>query len=241
MRVAMMTYRSSRLMACALLVAPGLVVSLTWPTGSVLALFAACALMTATARIQLNLVRVEGAARPPLRSVTEGVAGCAVLGGTVVVALVGLSTLVGAWVLLVCLLVAGSSPGAVRFYRRRVAGVDASTDHRPPADDLPPAEHSLTAVEREARGLTDTDLCQVWRTSFRELRAATSPSLQAEIVASRQVYLDELARRDRAGLEAWMSSGAAGPEDASPVFSTSTRRSETSIDWDAMVFDQEDP
>ena len=235
----MTTHRFLWLFACTLAVALGLAVSLTWPTESALALFPVCAFLTGIAKLHYNLLTLEAAALSPLRSVMEGVARHALGGGLAMVGMLGLSALMGAWVLLLCMLLAVSSPGAMRFYRRRIAPAGVSVDHRPSSDDLPLAAHPLTAVECEARELTDKALCDVWRASFLQLREATSPTLQARIVAARHVYLDELARRNPAGLNAWLSSGTGVPEDASPIL-TSTSQSETSIDWDAAMFGQDD-
>lgn len=237
----MTAYRWSWTFACALAVASGLAVTLTWPTGSTVALYLVCAFLLGTARIHLNLSRIDDSAPDPVRSVMRGVAASAGVGGLAMVALLGLSTVIGTWLLLVCLLLAGSSPGVLRWCRRNVVPAGVAGDHRPGPDDLPPVRQRSAAVECEVRGLTDTALCQAWRSSFLQLRAATSPTLRAEIVATRQAYLDELARRNPAGVTAWMCSGTPAPEDASPVLSSSSPRpSETSINWDAVLFGEDD-
>ena len=236
----MLTHRVLWLFACSLFVAPGIAMSLTWLTTSVLALIPACAFLIGLATIHYNLLSIDATAPSPLRLVTRNVANYAFVGSIVMVAVVGLSALLGTYVLLVCILLAGSSPGALRFYRRRFERVGVVTSHQQRSDDPPPTGYPPSAVEREARELTDTELCQVWQASFHALRAATSPALQAKIVDTRQVYLDEFAHRNAAGLSAWVSARTGVPEDASPVFSSPTQDNETPIDWDALMFGQDD-
>ncbi len=235
-----MTHRFVWLVACSLVVAPGLVVSLTWPTETVLALFPACAVLIGIATVHYNLLTIDTTAPAPLRLVTANVASCAFAGAVVIFALVGLSSLIGGWVLLVWLVLAGSSPAAVRFYRRRFNAAGVRAPHSLSADEHPLAAHPPGAPERGARDLTDTELCQAWQASGHALLAATSPDLQVRIVDTRQAYLDELARRHAAGLHAWMSSGAGALDDVRPVLSADTGQGEGGIDWDALVFGQED-
>jgi hypothetical protein len=236
----MNTYRLSWLFACGFFVALGLLGSLTWPTTSVLALVPVFAFLIGVAQIHYNLLKVDVTAPSPLRSVMKDVASHAFIGAVVMVGFAGLSALMGAWVLLVCMLLACSSPGAMRFYRRKVPRAGVDTRCRPRDDGPPPTEHPATEAEREAREMTDEELCQVWQASFHALQAASSPALQAKIVATRHSYLDELARRNAVGLDAWVSSGRAAPQDASPIFSPSTRQSGTPIDWDALMFGQDE-
>jgi len=54
----------------------------------------------------------------------------------------------------------------------------------------------------------DADLLQVWRRSYTELVRQHSPDAVLRIVQLRAACLDELERRDRAALEAWLESGA---------------------------------
>jgi hypothetical protein len=230
----MITHRFMWLFACALFVAAGFAVSVTRPTTSVFALFPACAFLAAIVRIHYNLFTIDADAPSPLSLVMANVGSYAFVGGIAMVAFIGLSALMGAWVLVVCALLAGSSPEAMRLYSRRFARVVVATSHRASSDNLPPTEHPPRAFEREARALTDTELCQVWQASFHALRAETSPILQARIVDTRQGVLDEFARRNAAGLNAWISSGTEALEDASPVFS-SAQRVDNLIDWDALI------
>ena len=235
----MTVHRFLWLVVCGLGTAPGLAVSSTWPTASVVALFTVCAFLSATATVHYNLFRVDPAAPSPLRRVTTNVASHAVLGGVVMVALVGLSALIGAWVVPACVLVAGSSPAAVRLYRRTFDRVRTDSGQRRSPGDRSGTGHLPGAVEREVRELTETELCRVWRASFDALRAATSPTVHARIVAQRQAYLDELGRRNAGGLAAWLGSTGV-PDDASPVLFSSTRQDETPIDWDALMFGHDD-
>ena len=76
---------------------------------------------------------------------------------------------------------------------------------------------SLT--QREAmgplKGLDDAQLCRLWRESFWVLRQPAPSATVLCLVALREACLEELERRDAAGLHAWLDSGArasGGPE-----------------------------
>jgi hypothetical protein len=56
--------------------------------------------------------------------------------------------------------------------------------------------------------LTTAELCEAWRDSFRLVSAAGSSQELQRAVVLRQGLLDEMARRDAAGLSAWLESGA---------------------------------
>ncbi|HEY3003584.1 MAG TPA: hypothetical protein VGJ44_14655, partial [Kribbellaceae bacterium] len=64
-------------------------------------------------------------------------------------------------------------------------------------------------------GLTDAELCAAWTQSCRDLREA-GPAGALRYVVARQQYLDELERRDPAGLRAWLESAASPAGDPRP-------------------------
>lgn len=66
----------------------------------------------------------------------------------------------------------------------------------------------VEAVLAVTDGLTDSDLCMAWRSSYVALDRAMDPSAKLRAVEIREVLLDELGRRDAPGLEAWFRSGA---------------------------------
>ncbi|MFJ2755743.1 hypothetical protein ACIO3S_09105 [Nocardioides sp. NPDC087217] len=66
----------------------------------------------------------------------------------------------------------------------------------------------VEAVLAVTDGLTDSDLCMAWRSSYVALDRATDPSAKLRAVEIRELLLEELGRRDAPGLEAWFRSGA---------------------------------
>jgi hypothetical protein len=69
---------------------------------------------------------------------------------------------------------------------------------------IDPAEAVLAVTD----GLTDSDLCMAWRSSYVALDRATDASAKLRAVQIRELLLEELGRRDAPGLEAWFRSGA---------------------------------
>ena len=62
--------------------------------------------------------------------------------------------------------------------------------------------------------MTDPELCQAWRRSFRALEG--SPADRLVVVQLRADYLDEMARRHPDRVEAWLAAGgraAGGPDE----------------------------
>jgi hypothetical protein len=74
-----------------------------------------------------------------------------------------------------------------------------------PADDGTAPD--LTGA-RPPSSLTTAELCEAWRDSFRLVSDARSSQQLQRAVVLRQELLDEMARRDAAGLSAWLESGA---------------------------------
>ncbi|MET8518661.1 hypothetical protein [Nocardioides sp. NPDC004968] len=66
----------------------------------------------------------------------------------------------------------------------------------------------VEAVLAVTDGLTDSDLCMAWRSSYVALDRAMDPGAKLRAVEIRELLLDELGRRDGPGLEAWFRSGA---------------------------------
>jgi hypothetical protein len=61
--------------------------------------------------------------------------------------------------------------------------------------------------------LDDYALCCAWRKSYRILERPHSPATHLRVVALRQLYLDELERRNPTGLAEWLASGARAAGD----------------------------
>jgi hypothetical protein len=145
-----------------------------------------------------------------------------VLTGAAVLAVSGLGRLAGvAAVLVVLLLLAGAPP---------VVAWALGMLNRPTATTGPRVSGSwLTGSPRKSgpppglAGLTDGELCAAWMESCRGLRDA--PLAQAlSYVQTRQEYLDELERRDPAGLQAWLASTASAAGDPRPFISSTRNR-----------------
>jgi hypothetical protein len=84
-----------------------------------------------------------------------------------------------------------------------------------PAPELPSAA--------TVRGLDDEALCRAWRCSFVQLSATSLPTRRMEIVALRQLYLDELARRHPAAVQRWLASGARAASNPMPFVEQASR------------------
>jgi hypothetical protein len=67
--------------------------------------------------------------------------------------------------------------------------------------------------------LTDAELSNAWRASYRALRLAEDPRDQARIAAARACYLDAVQERDPAGFARWVCSEGAVWRDPAPFLS----------------------
>jgi hypothetical protein len=75
-----------------------------------------------------------------------------------------------------------------------------------PVGEAPEPTHSDVDDARSVDQLSIDELCQLWRRTFHAV-LHNDPSLAVRIVGMRQVYLDEMERRDPAGLRSWLWSG----------------------------------
>ena len=151
------------------------------------------------------------------RSMQRGFWGALVV-VTVVVAAFSFGALV--WPLLV--LVAVSSPWAVRSAVRLAVRPHAQQAGEEPGPGCPePAAVALSAGDRTAavQALTDDELCARWRTSYPAMQAASLTTC-AELVSWRQAYLEDLERRNPEGMRAWLDSGAAAAGDPARYLAT---------------------
>ncbi len=58
-----------------------------------------------------------------------------------------------------------------------------------------------------------SELADAWGVSHRLLETTSSPVMRARLAALRGEYLDELERRDKAGVQRWLASGAQAAHD----------------------------
>ncbi|NIK58212.1 hypothetical protein [Kribbella shirazensis] len=126
----------------------------------------------------------------------------------------GLSSLIGAAVLPLAVLMGVTSPGAVVWWRarRRLSmppGSVQNVSERRAASRAGLREPTAPAVE----AMTDRELCLAWRRSYVELEHADSAETKASIARFRGQVLDELERRNPTGFEDWLASGARAPSD----------------------------
>jgi hypothetical protein len=107
---------------------------------------------------------------------------------------------------LVVLLVAVTSPWARSWWARRSR---RSAEVAESDDDVVPPQTWLGADTASfVRRLSDRELCEAFRHTYPALLNAQSPTVKAQIVSLRQLYLDDLERRDPLALAAWLASGA---------------------------------
>lgn len=165
-------------------------------------------------------------------------AGGALVAGTSIGAFIGYASLMGPGVLLLTVAALASSPYAVttsRHWLRRArtpsaAQVDAvprALAHASPdsAPSLPPPA---------LRHLTDAQLCKRWRASYRASRRGSSPVTLIAAVAEREMYLDELERRNANGFAAWLASGPQAAENPLPYL-TSAPNGPPAVDWEELT------
>ncbi len=103
-------------------------------------------------------------------------------------AFAGLSFALGPVALLLALAMVATSPPVVHWY--------GDSPSWPQPEELDESTASTA------------QLCRQWHDSFEDLHQAVTPAARLRIVASRQRCLDELERRNPAGLNAWLSSTA---------------------------------
>jgi len=163
-------------------------------------------------------------------------AGGALVAGTSVSAFVGYASLLGAGVLLLPAAVLAGSPYAVKASSRWLRSV-----RRPSAAQLDAVVRAFAYASPESVlfrspelcDLTDEQLCRGWRDSCGNPQRRPSAGQLIAIVGERQMYLDELERRNMDGFAAWLASGPQAEDpfpylvgDAGPV---------TTVDWDELT------
>jgi hypothetical protein len=237
----MKLYRTLWLVSCGGLVLMGAGVAFILAGPAMLVLFggAAAAVGAVTRRL---MVGWEHNAKVPLREVAWPVVTNSLVGGTATVAFVGMAALLGPWVFLLALLVAGGSPPAIRLLHRWVGQHPRRSG---PPHQAEPFDHAYSAEIGPGMGptldscavfrsLSDAEVCQVWRASFSALQRASSLSQRMRIVAARQDCLDEFERRHPHGLTAWLASGARAAGNPSR-FITGDGANHPPINWDGLI------
>lgn len=116
-----------------------------------------------------------------------------------------------------------SSPAALHSITRGRFRTPPASKHQVPVSALSETSVQWETVETDALtvsdAVTDDDLCLSWRSSYVALTRAVSPEARLRVVRFRALVLDELERRDAAGLRAWLLSGARAAGDPRPHLS----------------------
>lgn len=155
---------------------------------------AAVWIMLASLAVPFGLMLAIGtAASDGLRGRRLSVVKVTVTGYLAVVACVVLLKLLGPAALVVLVLALATSPRAIDWYGRRLA--------RGRDEPMPQAT------------VTTGQLCREWLDSYQALNDAPTAAARLRVVMARQRCLDELERRDPAGLQAWLSSSASAGGD----------------------------
>jgi hypothetical protein len=114
------------------------------------------------------------------------------LAGAALPAATGLGFLIGGGVVFVVLLLGLGSPWLITWCGRK-----AGWEPEPPG-----------TAERVSPTASTEEICRQWQESYAAMNAVAGAA-RLRIVMARQRCLDELERRDPAGLNAWLSSSAA--------------------------------
>jgi len=173
------------------------------------------------------------------RSPHDGLLLVAGVAAVITISTAGWVTALGAGGLLLLAVAVLSWPGTysylasrpqIQAWRHRLEppSADPAPRDRPATSDLgtavtlPATPEPVAAPPVEPHApvstLTDEELCQAWRASFRtleQLLVASDTARQAQLISRRQQYLDELERRHPNGFARWLASGARPAGDPS--------------------------
>lgn len=189
---------------------------LVWPVAGVLVTFVLTTVLIGIGCYVLD--ERASLSRIPGRSARAVVWGRAAAGGLAAVAFGGLAEVSVALTFVLAAVGAATSPRVLRRLRSRSQPVGKPA--RQASVQGPDDAQELEIVARDVdeatvSSLSNAELCLAWRCSYVALLEASSVRRRAIVVASRQVYLDEMEQRDPAGLNAWLCSGAraaSGPD-----------------------------
>ena len=162
----------------------------------------------------------------------------AMVAGTGVAAFVGYASLLGPGVLLLATVVLAGSPYALKACGRWFRSVRTPSPAQLDAVARAFAYASPEFVQFRAPGLrdlTDEQLCKRWRTSYRASQRQQSSTVKLiAAVAERQMFLDELERRNSVGFAAWLAAGPEAAEDPLPYL-TGDPVDAPVVDWDELT------
>jgi hypothetical protein len=181
--------------AAALVVWPGPAVALVWILGGTVGAFFGIGVSNAA-------VAENPFADIDIRAVRRG----AGIGGFVASGAAGWGQIsIGGTVALV-VIAAVTSPPVVRMSARLVGTGPRQVPAPQDRESIDAVIARAGSVEEACRSFTTLELCLAWQHSFTITGATPEPDRAMRLLVVRQAFLDELARRDPVGLEAWMSS-----------------------------------
>jgi hypothetical protein len=167
----------------------------------------------------------------------RNLAGGALVGGTGGGAFVGIASLLGPGVLLLAAVVLAGSPYAVKVSGRwlRSLRTPSTAQLDAVARAFAYASPEYAQFRAPVRDLTDEQLCKRWRASYRASQRQQSSAVKLIAgVAERQMYLEELERRNSSGFAAWLAAGAEAAEDPLPYLN-GDRVDAPAVDWDELT------
>jgi hypothetical protein len=218
---------------CVLLGLTGTAVTLTISPSMVAVLFIFLGVLGILGTLCLSDAYSEQNISGRLRLLTGG----ALLPGVSGAAFVGYASLIGPGVFLLAAAVFAGSPYAVANSSRWLRSV-----RTPSAAQLDAVARALSYASPESarlrapglQDLTDEQLCKRWRASYRAARRQSSPVKLIAGLAERQVYLDELERRNETGFAAWLAAGPHAAEDPLPYLAGDVTP-DPPLDWDELI------
>jgi hypothetical protein len=178
-------------------------------------------------------MRVGEPGAVPARTTAAQAIRAALLGAVALTALVGLASLGRLTMIFVAVVVVATSPVfATRVLGLNLASVDRSEEGGAEtwrfSGPVQIAQRASIDVARlasaDVRAMDTRDLVRNWRRSFVALEQTGDPATKMALVQARQAFLDELERRNPAGLHEWLESGARAAGDPTRFMSSGDER-----------------
>jgi hypothetical protein len=228
----MTRYRLVWLTVCVPVGAIGASVALTKSPAAVVFLFVVSGMVGSLLTMLVVGDYWESSGMGRLRFLASG----ALVAATSTGAFVGYASLLGPGVLLLAAAVVGGSPWVLRAGCRWLRSVRTPTAAQLDAVARAFAyasPESVMFLPPELRGLSDEQLCRRWRASYKTSQRRPSAAQLIALVAERQMYLDELERRNASGFAAWLASG---PQREDPLpYLTGDASPIPTVDWDELT------
>ncbi|MDF9278848.1 hypothetical protein P4U43_13740 [Arthrobacter sp. EH-1B-1] len=152
------------------------------------------------------------------------------IGTLAMLGIAGLSTLLGSFTLLLLVIMAVTSPWALRRIHHATWSTDLSTGV--PASPAPDREHHSSVhtgrpgaksmpVSESVHELSDAGLCRAWRSTYLPVREARDAATLGQLALFRGACLDEIERRNPTAFKAWVDAGARASGDPARFLTTS--------------------